>query len=222
MRLLAITTATPRFEAALYDGDALVAGCSYDDEMRHAEHSFVAIDRMFEEASLTPAWIEAVAVDIGPGSFTGVRVGLAGAMGIALARQAPLVGVCSLAAMAAAALAVTDHEQIASVIDAKRGEIFHAVYDREGHEHVAPAFSKCGAGLPAEMMYCGRAAAGEVDAARYVDHEESALPHAKWIAALARHRMARGDLVDIAAIEPIYARAPDAKKPSAAPKLSRA
>lgn len=225
MRWLALTTATPRFEAALFDGDpsgAALAQCDYDDEMAHAERSLATIAAMFAARGLGPDWIEAIAVDIGPGSFTGVRVGLAAAKGIALARGVPLVGVCSLSAMAAAAFAARDDlEVVTSVLDAKRGEVFHASYARDGAELAPPTFTTRG-GLALRGHACGRAARAEVAEPRFVDVEEALLPHARWIAILASAALASGQQTDLGSLEPIYARAPDAQKPSAPPRLSRA
>jgi len=182
----------------------------------------VAIDEMFDQTGLEPSWIDVVACDVGPGSFTGVRVGLAGAKGIALACDVPLVPVVSLAAMAAAAFEQADSSsrRIAAALDAKRGEIFFAVYERDGSVIHAPASVSRGslASVVGDVPCCGQAAADELGSERRLICVESALPHGRWIANLALVQPPS----DIDAVEPVYARAPDAIKPTAPPKLSRA
>lgn len=205
MRILALTTATPRFEACLFDGGVIATTC-YEDELAHAERCMLAIDGMFRGAGVDPSWIEALACDIGPGSFTGVRVGLATAKGIALARDVPLVGVSSLEAMAAAAFAEdVEVRRVACVLDAKRGERFVAVHERGAAQGKA--------------RVVGEALVGETigDATRI-----DAPPRAEWIARLAEVRLRDGVEIGLDEVEPIYAREPDAKKPTQPPRLSRA
>ncbi len=205
MRILALTTATPRFEACLWDA-GVIAATSYHDELAHAERSLCAIDALFADAGFDPSWIEALACDVGPGSFTGVRVGLAAAKGIALARGVPLAGVSSLDAMAARAFVEDEaRARVACVLDAKRGERFVAIYARGA----AP-------GTPRVVREAALAeAAGD---AERID----APPRAEWIARLAEERLLRGAVPPLDDVEPIYARDPDAKKPTAPPRLSRA
>src|SRR5262245_57876164 len=103
MRVLALSTSTARGSVALVEDDRVLGADSYQDLEGHAERIFGALERTFGMASVSPSAPVGFACDIGPGSFTGVRVGVASVKGIALARSAPLVGVVSLQAMAAAA-----------------------------------------------------------------------------------------------------------------------
>lgn len=207
--ILALSTATPRCCVALVDGDQVLAELHYEDEMKHAERLFPTLDTLFAEAGCTRAQITRVACDVGPGSFTGVRVGLASAKGIALGLSVPLIGVGSLEAMCAAALELAPDAAIAcGLIDAKRGETFLAAYDRAGAEVLAPRHTLMGEAakhVEPGWTFCGRAAARE-GTSPIVDDPQCELPHARWIARLAARRAA-----ETVELEPVYVRAPDAK-----------
>jgi tRNA threonylcarbamoyladenosine biosynthesis protein TsaB len=95
--LLAIDTSTRQAGVALYDRRrGLLAERTWFTANRHTEELMPAISGVFEVAAVTPADLAAVAIAIGPGSFTGLRVGLAAAKGLALAQRVPLVGVPTL------------------------------------------------------------------------------------------------------------------------------
>ena len=100
MRLLAIETATRLVGCALWDDDGPVAANLLVAGQRHVEVLVPAIDELCRRAGISVADLDAVAVDIGPGLFTGLRVGLATATTIATARNIPAVGVTSLEALA--------------------------------------------------------------------------------------------------------------------------
>jgi tRNA threonylcarbamoyladenosine biosynthesis protein TsaB len=212
MITLGISTATARGGAALLRGDVLLGEASYEDEMKHAERLFAALDAAMQAACLQRDAIEAVACDIGPGSFTGVRVGLASAKGIALALGVPLVGVCSLEAMAAAAFAAdVQAELVCPVLDAKRGETFVAVYDRElsavkTPAHVDARDTLAWVGDTTRIRFCGRRALELLGDAQCIDAPGCALPDAGWVARLAARRPGG----DLGLLEPLYLRAPDA------------
>ena len=130
MKLLAIETATGAVGCALWSDGALLASFSLVAGARHAEVLMPAIDYVCRQAGVAASDIEAVAVDNGPGLFTGLRVGMATAHAIAAARGIPAVGVSSLDALA--------HPQrqrpglVAAVVDARRGEVFWALYASDG------------------------------------------------------------------------------------------
>jgi tRNA threonylcarbamoyladenosine biosynthesis protein TsaB len=145
MILLALSTSTPRGSAAILDGGRVLATAAYEDLRGHAERIFGAIDEVLAAAGVTRAAIDAIGCDVGPGSFTGVRVAVASAKGIALALGIPAAGVTSLEAMAAAAFshAAAPGDLVVPALDAKKGELFVAAFDapsappRLGPEHLA-------------------------------------------------------------------------------------
>jgi tRNA threonylcarbamoyladenosine biosynthesis protein TsaB len=122
-RLAAIDTSTPLGSVALFERGALVA----DDEKRvsnaHGESLLPMLDALFRRVGWQPADVERWAVGIGPGSFTGIRIGVATVKGIQLATGAELVGVTSLEAIAAQAQA-GDKDAVVAVLDAMRAELF--------------------------------------------------------------------------------------------------
>jgi tRNA threonylcarbamoyladenosine biosynthesis protein TsaB len=135
MRLLAISTSTPRGSAAVFDGGKLIGASVYTDLAGHAERVFLACAEALGVAGVSPASIDAFACDIGPGSFTGVRVGVAAAKGMAIGRGAPLAGVGSLEAMAADAFAsglAGPADLVVAALDAKKQELFLAAFDASG------------------------------------------------------------------------------------------
>ena len=194
MLILAFDTATAVATSALVrDGDVL--GERASAPVRVLED----VDALLREAGVEPGDLDALAVGIGPGSFTGVRLGLAAARGLALALDLPVAGVSTLDALAASA------PDAVPVIDAKRREIF----TRTDGEIVA---------VPAAAFEApGRTCVGD-GAVRYREHLESTgavvppddselhLPHARFHALLA-HDFGPAELV-----EPVYVRAPDADR----------
>ena len=130
MKLLALETATRALSCALAEDGSLLASFSLVAGQRHAEVLMPAVDHICRVAGVSVEEIEAVAVDNGPGLFTGLRVGLAAGYAIASARRLPVVGVSSLEALA--------HPQrrraglVASVVDARRGEVFWSLYRSDG------------------------------------------------------------------------------------------
>lgn len=119
--LLAIDTATRVISLALHDGERVLAEASWETANHHTVELAPAVQGMLSRAGLTPAQLKAVAVALGPGSFTGLRIGLGLAKGLATACQIPLIGVPTLEILAAAQ-PYFDGELIA-VLAAGRGRI---------------------------------------------------------------------------------------------------
>ncbi len=128
--VLAFDTATDRATSALV-GDGEVLG----ERVSRASTLLEDVDALLRQAGAHPADLEALAVGVGPGSFTGIRIGLAVARGLALALDVPAAGVSTLDVLAAGAPGATP------VIDAKRREVFVP-----GPRAVAPAELDVGAG----------------------------------------------------------------------------
>lgn len=120
MKILAIDTATSASSVALGEGDELVAMSLRVDRRGHGGFLMPAIDFVFETAGWKPADIDVVAVDLGPGLFTGIRAGIATAQAIAASVGAPIVTVSSLTALAVRA--ATGRRRIWPVVDVRRGQ----------------------------------------------------------------------------------------------------
>jgi len=125
--LLAIETATRIASVALLRGDAPIAELHGVAGQAAAESLLPAIDRLLREHDTTPAGLDAFAVSIGPGSFTGLRVGLATLKGLAFGSDRPVACVPTLAALAETA--PRRDRPVAALLDARRGEVYAAIYD---------------------------------------------------------------------------------------------
>src|SRR6266478_6775542 len=130
MRVLAVETSTLAGGAALLDGELVVGEYALDVSATHSERLMGAIDRLLTDAGWSVRDLEGLAVSVGPGSFTGLRIGLSTVKGLALALSIPIVPVPTLDAMAAllpfAALPVCP------VLDARKREVYASLYRWDG------------------------------------------------------------------------------------------
>jgi tRNA threonylcarbamoyladenosine biosynthesis protein TsaB len=126
MKLLAIETATPGSSVAVVEDRRTLAAASRIDRVGHAGFVVPAIDFCFDQVGWSPEDLDAVAVDIGPGLYTGIRVGIATAQGLAAAFGIPIIPVSSVDALALEAK--TGHRMVWAVVDARRGEFAVARY----------------------------------------------------------------------------------------------
>lgn len=120
MKLLAIETATPGASVALVEDRTTLAAASRIDRIGHATFLVPAIDFCFDQVGWNPSDLDAVVVDVGPGLYTGIRVGLSTAQGIAAAFGIPVIPAVSVDAVALEAR--TGHRMIWAVVDVRRGE----------------------------------------------------------------------------------------------------
>ena len=132
--LLIIDTALEEAIIALSMDGKIVAELTNKETHSHASFIQVAIAKVLAEQQMAIGDLDAIAVTLGPGSYTGLRVGLATAKGIAYSLQKPLIGLSTLSALATAAIRLSPNIveppfQIFAMIDARRMEVFGAVYD---------------------------------------------------------------------------------------------
>jgi len=222
MRALSIDTSSPRAGVALWSDGEVIAYQQNDEPKLHGERLLTMIERVCADAGWARSQIDLIACGVGPGSFAGVRIGVATAKGIALALDRPIQGVASLAAMADAAERDAD-ELVLALLDARKGEVFWAVYDGAGGAATAPAHASAEALAIALEPYtrARMVAVGEVASrmtlpgVRVFRSTESDLPHARHIARCAVARHARGEHDDVHGLEPVYVRPPDITLPRA-------
>lgn len=123
MKLLAIDTALNACSVAICDG-ADILSFHYEDRARgHAETLFPILQAKMKEAALEFSELDGIAVTIGPGTFTGLRIGLAAARGLAVSQDIPCIGITTLEALAASAPR-DEKKSVIPIIDARRGEVF--------------------------------------------------------------------------------------------------
>jgi tRNA threonylcarbamoyladenosine biosynthesis protein TsaB len=137
MTILALDTTMSCCSAALWSADrGMLVQEAESMERGHAEALAPMVERLFRQAELTPRALGRIAVTVGPGTFTGLRIGLSFAKGLGLALGTEVVGVSALAAMAAPLLGGGRPVAVAS--DARLGQAYLAVFDSLGRESVAP------------------------------------------------------------------------------------
>jgi len=134
--LLALETSAERGGVALFEGEALLGEADVAGSERHAASLLVCLDRLLASADRPLADVDLIALAIGPGSFTGLRIGLATALGLAFGSGRQLVPVPTLAALA---LQADVRGWVAPLLDARRGEVYAGLYDGDGRALVADA-----------------------------------------------------------------------------------
>lgn len=137
--LLAIETASELAGVALADADGPRAGAWLTGGRRHAEALAPSIVHVLEQAGASLADVHAVAVDVGPGLFTGLRVGIATAQGLAQGLGIGIVPATSTSVLARRAYDAGWDGEVLAVVDARRNEVFCARYDGATHETRPPA-----------------------------------------------------------------------------------
>lgn len=209
MLLLAFDTATPAITVAVHDDVRVLAASTTVDARRHGELLAPAIARVLADAGAHSRDVTTIAVGVGPGPFTGLRVGLVTARTLAAALTVPIHGVCTLDAMAAA---VSGHVDFVMATDARRKEVYWARYrrfDTACHRVRGPAVSRpadLADELAEDMPVLGR---GGLLYADVLAHRPGPLdPDA---AVLAR-AVVRGQ-VELLPTEPLYLRRPDVLVP---------
>lgn len=137
--LLAFDTATHAVTVALHDGSGVVSESTVVDALRHGELLAPGVKRVLDEVGVTPRELTRIAVGVGPGPFTGLRVGIMTARTMGAVLGIPVVGVCTLDVVAAA---VTSAGPFLVATDARRKEVYWATYDRDGHRTDGPHVDK--------------------------------------------------------------------------------
>ncbi|MBA2609220.1 MAG: tRNA (adenosine(37)-N6)-threonylcarbamoyltransferase complex dimerization subunit type 1 TsaB [Actinobacteria bacterium] len=205
MIVLGIESATARAGVAIGTADGVVASAEVTRGPRHAEILVPAVKFVCEQAGIALDQVDAIAVDIGPGLFTGLRVGIATANGLAQALSLPMIGVSSLDLLAHGMRHAGN--DIVAVIDARRSEVYAARYgvtDQQIKRVMDPTVL-----LPAELL-AQLDGPGDVVIVgdTLADHGAFfALPSAAMLVELA----AIGNPVDPSAIAPLYLRKSDAE-----------
>src|SRR5262245_35235210 len=140
MRVLAIDTALSACAAAVLDTRhaAVIASETLPMTRGHAEAVMPLIARVMDEAGIEFAHLDRIAVTTGPGSFTGLRVGISAARGIALAAGKPAIGLSTLAGLAAPHIAENDNSAVIAAIDARHDHVYLQVFGAGGKSVVPP------------------------------------------------------------------------------------
>ena len=225
MLILAIDTALEACAAAVLDTDAvqLLAEESLLMKRGHAEALMPMIARVMQSADLAFTSLDRIAVTVGPGSFTGLRVGISAARGLALAAKRPAVGLTTLSAYAATVVGQSKSAPVISAIDARHDHVYFQIVAGDGSQLVRPGIAPIDDAIAASQFgaphLVGNAASiladrWPKDAPQPVAVDAQPAPDIGWVAWLG----AAAD-PETNPARPFYLRAPDAK-PAAQPPLA--
>ena len=222
MLVLAIDTALSACSAAVLDTErgAVVGRESVPMLRGQAELLMPMVARVMEQAGADFSAIDRIAVTVGPGSFTGLRVGIAAARGIALATGKPAIGLSTLAAFAAPQIAADDSQQVVAAIDARHEHVYLQVFGPAGRTLVSPRIASLREAIRAAgtgpMRVVGSGA--ELFANAWPPNQEPRpvidarpAPDIDWVA-----RLGAAATDDQGPPRPLYLRAPDAQPQDAA------
>ncbi len=222
MNVLSINTATRDGSVAITDGSSLIAEKCLNIQVTHSEKLLPAIDYLLKDTGRSLNDMEYFAVTIGPGSFTGIRIGLSTVKGLAWAAGRPAIGVSTLEALAHN-IPYTDRD-ICPLIDARKGEVYTAIFRTDGErlvrvcEDVAikPEMLVDMIERDTVMFGDGLERYGEFLKDRLGDRVVFApdtywFVHASIIGYIAYRRILRGDVDDPISILPIYIRPSEAE-----------
>ena len=217
MLILAIDTALDACAAGVLDTGAgkLIASETQPMKRGHAEALMPLIGRVMNQAAIAFTALDRIAVTTGPGSFTGLRVGLSAARGIALAADRPVVGVTTLTAYAAPVVSTNSTPPVIAAIDARHDQVYFQVVSGDGGALLSPRVAPIAEALAASRFgaphLVGNAARlladrWPADAAPPFQVDSQPAPDITWVAWL-------GAAVnpETALARPYYLRAPDAK-----------
>lgn len=222
MTILGIETATLVEGLALLDESGVVASSVRRVKKGHAEHLLPTLERMLSDVHLSTGHLDAIAVSIGPGSFTGLRIGLSTAKGLCFAEGIPLIAVPTLEALASRAPFC--HLPVCPMLDARKKEVYTALYDtsrgdvqvRMDPRAISPkAFLNA---LSGPVLFLGEGATVYRDLIleilgerAYFVPPELFQPWAPAVARLGLARLRRGEIADLRETEPLYLRKSEAE-----------
>jgi tRNA threonylcarbamoyladenosine biosynthesis protein TsaB len=213
LKLLAIETSTEACSVALYVDGEVIARHELAPR-RHTQLVLPWADELMAQAGLRKSQLDAIAVGRGPGAFTGVRLAIAIAQGLALALDRPVLPVSTLAVLATRGQGT----RVLAAIDARMGEVYLGEFTRSGDGRVLAAgpeliVAPAQAARPGQAVYgvgTGYSAESGALVARLgdtlQDFDASALPHAADLARLAADAFARGEAIAPDQLEPAYLR----------------
>lgn len=227
MRILAVDTATKSCSVAIVANKHLLAEETLVSDQTHSKHLMEMINKVIDLSGLTLSDLDGFAVTSGPGSFTGLRIGISSIKGLAAASGKPVVGVSSLAALALQAY--FSSYLICPLIDAHRGEVYCARYrfaragfegallKKETQEQVLPP-DKAAGGISEPCIFAGNGASiyqetivdivGEL--AHFAPPSHNTI-RASTVAYLSMDRFERNDTDDTSSLVPSYIRKSDAE-----------
>jgi tRNA threonylcarbamoyladenosine biosynthesis protein TsaB len=210
--VLGFDTATPAVSVALHDGERVIAGASALDARRHSELLTPMIAKILADAGASRTDLTAIAVGVGPGPYTGLRVGVVTARVLGSVLHLPVSGVCSLDIIAASAVSAVSAAPAGPFLvatDARRKEVYWARYDAAGRRIAGPHVGQASA-IPDAAGLPVAGAGGPLYPEAFGELIGPAYPDARTLCGLVARPAGQ---VPLLAPEPLYLRRPDAREP---------
>jgi len=221
MKILGIDTATPILALGIVEEQKVLSEIKFEAGRSHAQLLLPNIEKIFKDTGLEIKNLDGIAISIGPGSFTGLRIGLATAKGLCFASGKPLITVPTLDALAYLNLSVP--YPLVPVLDAKKNEVYAAVYDtgeevlKRVSDYWVLTIEKLVAKIPEEVIFLGpgsevfkerlKELCGEK--AHFLKGEKN-LPSGTAVAFLGLEKLKHSDFGDLEKVEPLYLRSSEA------------
>ena len=212
---MAVETSTLAGGVALLDGERVIGEYLLDGRITHSERLMPAIDRLLRDAGWTAASLEGLAVAVGPGSFTGLRIGLSAVKGLAWALGIAVAAVPTLDAMAAS-LPFATHP-VCPVLDARKNEVYCSLYRWDGAtmrrewEYLALAPASLAARLTEPTILLGDGAHAVPSRHVRVAPAHRRMPSAAAVGVLGLARFQAGQIVSARELSPFYLRPSEAE-----------
>ncbi len=210
MLVVGFDTATPAVSVAIHDGDRVVGEAFAVDARRHGELLMPMIAKVMTEAGASRADLTAVAVGVGPGPYTGLRVGVVTARVLGSVLGIPVHGVCTLDVIAAAA---AGGGEFCVATDARRREVYWARYDADRRRLEGPLVSSASS-IPGALGLAVAGTGGQLYPEAFGEVIGPAYPDARTLCEIVAGRPRPGAAQPpLLAADPLYLRRPDAREP---------
>ena len=209
--ILNLETATTNCSVSLArNGEVIAMKENNTPNYSHAEQLHLFIAECLEEANVSLSELKAVAVSKGPGSYTGLRIGVSAAKGLCFSLDVPLISVATLTSMASQAKGAYDY--IIPVLDARRMEVYSAVFDGDLTQirnteaeiidlHSFDSFTKC---KTVHILGSGAQKIKETISGSLISFDTACVPSSKEMALLSHQKYLKKDFEDVAYFEPYY------------------
>ena len=222
MKILGVDTSTMTAGVGIVEDDEILVDLKFDVRVTYSEILMPTIDLAFRTVGMELDDLDGLAISIGPGSFTGLRIGLSTIKGLCLSSKKPLAAVPSLDALAS--LSLYCQYQVAPLLDAKKDQVYAAIYDtsvgelRQESEYLAVSVEDLAKTISKKTLFVGPGARLYHKELTYLLGEnacfslnDQSTPSGASVARIGIGKLAHGQTEDIADLEPLYIRMSEAE-----------
>ncbi|MGB8656768.1 MAG: tRNA (adenosine(37)-N6)-threonylcarbamoyltransferase complex dimerization subunit type 1 TsaB [Candidatus Zixiibacteriota bacterium] len=219
---MGVDTSTMTAAVGIVERDEILVDLKFDVKITYSEVLLSTIDLALRTAGMTVDQLDGFAVSIGPGSFTGLRIGLSTVKGLCFATGKPLASVCSLDALAS--LSLYSRYPVAPLLDAKKGQVYAAIYDtgagdvKRESEYLVTEIEELAGRISKETLFVGPGArlyqkklTDLLGAEAFFALNEQSLPSGASVARMGGKRLTLGQTENITNLEPFYIRMSEAE-----------